>query len=445
MMTEYRDIDLDKEPCVFPNCGHFLAVSSMDGQMDMAAHYTLDADSLPIKILQSSEPFSLEGQDIKSCATCRGSLRSVSRYGRIVRRAMLDEATKKFISWSNDEYRLVASGLAAEQERLATSKPPAILGRKPGTNANLTVTGSRQRQLQILTEFVHTRYDSILRFRKTVVFYAVKVRREEQPFQRVANLVRHSNLHRGGQSEFRYDQAVIQAKGTLLSAALLLKCDILILSDFFGLIVGADSRFPASAVQLDFSCFMNDCNTLIQDAQTALYPREETQGHIFYAQLCAFSRHCASAPSPSTQHDAQASVPVSTAEPDLLDQLRGRGLDHISKARALLEKNQSCALLKNEIDAAEETLNGGVYRPVTAEELRQVYAASMGELRGTGHWYTCRNGHPFTINNCGMAMQEATCPECGAPIGGRNHVSVEGVRHATEIEDLAREMGGVRL
>ncbi|KAL3607528.1 hypothetical protein FPOAC2_02513 [Fusarium poae] len=445
MMTEYRDIDLDKEPCVFPNCGHFLAVSSMDGQMEMAAHYTLDADGLPIKILQSSEPFSLDGQDIKSCATCRGSLRSVSRYGRIVRRAMLDESTKKFISWSNDEYRSVASGLAAEQERLATSKPPAILGRKPGTNANLTVTGSRQRQLQVLTEFVHTRYDSILKFRKTVVLYAAKVRREEQPFQRVANLVRHSNLHRGGQSEFRYDQAVIQAKGTLLSAVLLLKCDILILSDFFGLIVGADSRFPASAVQLDFSCFMNDCDTLIKDAQTALYPREETQGYIFYAQLCAFSRHCASAPSPSTQHDAQASVPVSTAEPDLLDQLRDRGLDHISKARALLEKNQSCAFLKNEIDAAEESLNGGVYRPVTAEELRQVYAASMGELRGTGHWYTCRNGHPFTINNCGMAMQEATCPECGAPIGGRNHVSVEGVRHATEIEDLAREMGGVRL
>ncbi|KAL6921145.1 hypothetical protein FSST1_005171 [Fusarium sambucinum] len=445
MMTEYRDIDLDEEPCVFPNCGHFLAVSSMDGQMDMAAHYTLDADGLPTQILRSSEPFSLDGQDIKSCATCRGSLRSISRYGRIVRRAMLDEATKKFISWSNDEYRSVASGLVSEQERLVAMKPPGLLDRNPGTNANLTVSGSRQRQLHILKEFVHTRYDSILRFRKSVVFYAAKVRREEQPFQRVANLVRHSNIHRGGQNEFRYDQAVIQAKGTLLSAALLLKCDILILSDFFGLLVGGKGKFPTSEVHLDFSCFMNDCDALIKNSQTALYPREETQGHIFYAQLCAFSRQCASKPSEPNQQNGQASISVSTAVPDSLDQLRDKGLGHISKARNLLEKNPSCAFLQKEIDAAEEALNGGVYRPITAEELRQVYAASTGELRGTGHWYTCRNGHPFTINNCGMAMQEATCPECGAPIGGRDHVSVEGVRHATEIEEIARGMGGVRL
>ncbi|KAM0422049.1 hypothetical protein ACHAPD_000492 [Fusarium lateritium] len=445
MMTEYRDIDLDEEPCVFPNCGHFLAVSSMDGQMDMVAHYTLDADGLPTQILRSSEPFSLDGQDIKSCATCRGSLRSISRYGRIVRRAMLDEATKKFISCSNDEYRLLASGLVSEQERLVAMKPPGLLDRNPGTNANLTVSGSRQRQLQILKEFVRTRYDSILRFRKYVVFYAAKVRKEEQPFQRVANLVRHSNLHRGGQNEFRYDQAVIQAKGTLLSAALLLKCDILILSDFFGLLVGGKAKSPTSEVHLDFSCFMSDCDTLIKDAQAARYPREETQGHVFYAQICAFSRQCASKPSEPNQQNGQASISVSTAVPDSLDQLREKGLDHISKARNLLEKNPSCAFLEKEVDAAEEALNGGVYRPVTAEELRQVYAASTGELRGTGHWYTRRNGHPFTINNCGMAMQEATCPECGAPIGGRDHVSVEGVRHATEIEEIARGMGGVHL
>jgi hypothetical protein len=74
-----------------------------------------------------------------------------------------------------------------------------------------------------------------------------------------------------------------------------------------------------------------------------------------------------------------------------------------------------------------------------------VYTASMGELCGTGHWYTCVNGHPFTINNCGMAMEEAQCPECGARIGGRNHVAVEGVRHAVEIEEIARDMEGVRL
>ncbi|CAG1997423.1 unnamed protein product [Fusarium graminearum] len=421
MMAEYRDIDLNEEPCIFPSCGHFLTVSSMDGQMGMAAHYTLDANGLPTQILRASEPFSLDGQGIKSCPTCRGSLRSVSRYGRIVRRAMLDEATKKFISWSNDEYHLVASRLVTEQECLAALEPPVILDRNAGAAANLTVAGSRQRQLQLLKEFVGTRYGSILQCRKTVVSYATKVKKEEQPFQRVANLVKHSNLHRGGQSEFQYDQAVIQSKGGLLASALLLKCDILILSDLFGLLLGGKARFSASDVNIDFSRFMIDCDALIKDAKTALYPREEAQGHLFYAQLCVLSRQCASAKAKLTQTNATTSVSESTAVSESLEQLHDTGLGHIFEARRLLEENPSILVLKNELDAAEEALNGGVYRPVTAEELRQVYAASKGELRGTGHWYTCRNGHPFTINNCGMAMEQATCPECRAPIGGQNH------------------------
>jgi len=34
---------------------------------------------------------------MKSCPTCRGPLRNLNRYSRIVRRALIDEATKKFI------------------------------------------------------------------------------------------------------------------------------------------------------------------------------------------------------------------------------------------------------------------------------------------------------------------------------------------------------------
>ncbi|KAF5243075.1 hypothetical protein FAUST_2993 [Fusarium austroamericanum] len=445
MMAEYRDIDLNEEPCIFPSCGHFLTVSSMDGQMGMAAHYTLDANGLPTQILRASEPFSLDGQGIKSCPTCRGSLRSVSRYGRIVRRAMLDEATKKFISWSNNGYLLLASRLVTEKERLAALKSPGIVDRNARADVNLTVAGSRQRQLQLLREYVDTRYDSILQFRKTIVSYATKVKKEEQPFQRVANLVKHSNLHRGRQSEFKYDQAVIQSKGALLASALLLKCDILILSDLFGLLVGGKVRFSASDVKINFSCFMIDCNALIKDAKTALYPREEAQGHLFYAQLCVLSRQSASAKAKLAQPSDATSVSEAAAVSESLDQLRDTGLGHIFEARGLLEQNPSALVLKNEIDAAEEGLKGGVYRPVTAEELRQVYAASMGELRGTGHWYMCRNGHPFTINNCGMAMEEATCPECGAPIGGRNHQSVAGVRHAAEIEEMAEGLRGMRF
>lgn len=71
----YGEINLDENPCIFPRCGHFLTIESMDGQMDMKKYYVMDADK-PVAIRSSSEPFSVD--DIKKCATCRGSLRDLS-------------------------------------------------------------------------------------------------------------------------------------------------------------------------------------------------------------------------------------------------------------------------------------------------------------------------------------------------------------------------------
>lgn len=40
----------------------------------------------------------------------------------------------------------------------------------------------------------------------------------------------------------------------------------------------------------------------------------------------------------------------------------------------------------------------------------------------SSNWYQCPNGHEYTIGNCGGPSQYARCPECGALIGGQNHV-----------------------
>ena len=40
---------------------------------------------------------------------------------------------------------------------------------------------------------------------------------------------------------------------------------------------------------------------------------------------------------------------------------------------------------------------------------------------GQGHWYCCPNGHIYTVGECGGAVVESQCPECGAIIGGGGH------------------------
>eukprot|EP00929_Paragymnodinium_shiwhaense_P112980 TRINITY_DN81241_c0_g1_i1.p1 TRINITY_DN81241_c0_g1~~TRINITY_DN81241_c0_g1_i1.p1 ORF type:complete len:1920 (-),score=396.55 TRINITY_DN81241_c0_g1_i1:69-5828(-) len=62
-------------------------------------------------------------------------------------------------------------------------------------------------------------------------------------------------------------------------------------------------------------------------------------------------------------------------------------------------------------------------RELTDEERREVdRAMGSGGIYGSGgRWFACPNGHPYFIGDCGGAMVEATCPECGATIGGGSH------------------------
>lgn len=95
----------------------------------------------------------------------------------------------------------------------------------------------------------------------------------------------------------------------------------------------------------------------------------------------------------------------------------------------------STSHLVKEIEQVDGMLNqstlGDILLP---HEMKAVYEAMAQEFRGTGHWYYCANGHLFTIGECGMPMQVARCPQCGARIGGEGHRAVAGVQRAQDLE-----------
>jgi len=60
----------------------------------------------------------------------------------------------------------------------------------------------------------------------------------------------------------------------------------------------------------------------------------------------------------------------------------------------------------------------------------------------TGHVYTCPNGHLYVIGECGGAMAEGSCPECGARIGGLHHqLNPTNRRAADVVRDLQARAG----
>ncbi|KAL7925000.1 hypothetical protein ACQKWADRAFT_284759 [Trichoderma austrokoningii] len=431
-MKEYHEVDLDEEPCIFPDCGHFWTITSMDGLMGMAAHYDMDMDGHPIRLSKASEPFSLDDSGIPVCSICRGSLRTIARYGRIVRRAMLDESTKKFIEWSHGQYLLLASRLLNEQEKLGQQQQKTEAASSAVKGGKLRHYAPRLRQLRELEKIANDgRYSSIIDLWRNIGVYSSDVRREQQPFQRVADLVLFANRQNKTRGEFRFDDTINQIKGSLLADTLLLKCDLAILFDFRRL--AKDRALELAELKLDLSSHWSDAINLIELSHEYVYSREEVQGHIFAVQLCIL---CSSFNKITTMW---------AANKQSIENLKEEALDHIQRARVLMETYRSTAIFEDEISRLEIMVSDGIYRPVTPEEMRAVYKAMSRELMGTGHWYVCENNHPFTIGECGMAMEEARCPECGARIGGRNHQAVAGVRHASEIENLARDMNGLGM
>ncbi|CAN8104811.1 unnamed protein product [Discula destructiva] len=452
LMGEYRDVDLDEDPCIFPDCGHFLTKSSMDGQMAMAEHYELDEDGCPTAIKGPLSPFSMDGVTVKSCPQCRGSLRSIARYGRIVRRAMLDESTKKFISWSNDQHLKLAERLLKEEQRLENDKLSA--SEEALRPAELVMKGHIPGQLSQLNKWVgQGRYKSSIKLYMDIWRYQCQVKAEEQPFQKVANFVKHANRNKAT-GNFRFDDSVIQVRGLLLATELLIKCNIMIVSDFLRLWSGGVSAH--ANISIDLRDNVKPCRELIRLAQETTRPQLEAAGHVYYAQFCGFTLALARSPPEETSEKTQppgdlpgSSPPeIEPTNPSARDIFKTKGLDHLRQAKELMADRDwpSKQILETEIAAVETVLEGGVfYKSVTADEMRAVYAAMASEFRGTGHWYMCENGHPFTIGECGMPMEQARCPECAAPVGGQGHVPVAGVRQATEIENLARGVGDMRV
>jgi len=109
-------------------------------------------------------------------------------------------------------------------------------------------------------------------------------------------------------------------------------------------------------------------------------------------------------------------------------------MDEIIRDISNNEVRMKCGTLA---DAANRMINSEHYEEVTIEEKQAIFTAMSREV-GTGagsfggHWFMCLQGHIYTIGECGGAMEQAICPECGSAIGGVDHRREEGNNVATE-------------
>ncbi|XP_075850113.1 E3 ubiquitin-protein ligase RNF213 isoform X2 [Microcebus murinus] len=82
------------------------------------------------------------------------------------------------------------------------------------------------------------------------------------------------------------------------------------------------------------------------------------------------------------------------------------------------------------------------FLPTMPEDLL-AQARTWKGLEGV-RWYTCPNGHPCSVGECGMPMEQSLCVDCGAPIGGSNHRPHDGfsvIQHSTDRTQTGHVLG----
>ena len=466
---KYREINLDGNPCLFLACGHIYTRQSMDGSMGLGTYFELDAEDQIISAKEAA-PFSIAA--IKSCIDCRGQLGNINRYARIVRRAELDRATKRFIVWANKRFGKLEAGLHLHEGELVDTRVgssrelldefrgvsvtgPRLLLRQHlslganggGSNplqdesvAEATRNGATYviNEQSILTvcapsaALIH-RYKDILADLRSIRKFVQETSREEQPFGKIYDLSRQYLKGGNGSSQDLtrvYPPELLQTRQEMLAVSLHLRCITTIVSD---LVTYLPKHTDLPEIELDLSESIRQAAELSDEAKLRVQPMLEIEGALHCARLIALSRSHQTSSKP-TNEAAQATLTQRVQEAQAL----------LHRATLVCDQHPSThAASRPEIERVQRMLNGGVfYASISTAEKRAVYLAMSTELHGSGHWYYCVNGHPFTIGECGGAVQVSVCPQCGAAIGGEGHRTVEGVRRA---EDWEEELGGLEI
>ncbi|KAI0836843.1 P-loop containing nucleoside triphosphate hydrolase protein [Hypoxylon sp. FL0890] len=340
-LREYREINLDVDPCIFPVCGHIMTMSSMDGQLGMLDHYQAASDGTIIAIKSSPKP--LLDNVIKACPQCRGSLRGLSRYGRLVRQALFDESVEKFSSWYSSRTMALEQRLIDEQKQLESSGKSSQVLESMGKVGVLYINGTPVDQMLAFHEWIgQDRYQSIISLHFEMSEHLEQVRNEEEPYTRLSNLVKHAARQIDGVAdETKLDPPMIQTHGQLLAQTMRFRCYLVVVADFLQL--RRDAKKRLTVVHVDVKKAIEECENLILSAQETKFVRQEVEAHILYAKLVAMAR--------------ELTVPDGVFnEGDVPGSMVTRAMHHISKAQALILGISSAAHLQKEMDIAGRML-----------------------------------------------------------------------------------------
>ena len=305
LQATYEDIELDEDPIIVPSCRHLMTLSSMDGHMGMSDYYELSPSSSVDALKPLPGAFLIE--NVKKCPMCRGPLRDINRYNRIVRQGLIEEATKKFISWANQQYLPIEQRLYEEEKRLQKSadigrivpQQPSDAQIKEGLLAanDIRLEKSQAHQIDRIRKFpaLKARYKPCTTLGVEISKLLKQVSEAEQPFGRIFDMIQNIRRRRGITSDLVVDRNILNTRNRMLTSLLSIRCDLAIISDFFVLRqkrqeLANQHNWIKTELHLDFSKIRQACESLIREAIVRDQPMHEVEARIFFVRWSILER-----------------------------------------------------------------------------------------------------------------------------------------------------------
>ncbi|PGG97744.1 hypothetical protein AJ79_09096 [Helicocarpus griseus UAMH5409] len=438
-MKSYGEIDLDEEPIVVLGCGHFFTTESLDGLMGMTEVYEVDehGEFTGLKDVSGSL-----AEAVPCCPDCKCPVRqfATQRYNRVVNRAVIDEMSKRFLSTGRDNLRELEQQITNLEQSFDKSRDEIIQTiRQAYQGLNLPQANSTK-----IAKVLKERHAEYTKLERAIKYFCDNVADKHQPAQKLHEATVYATRKAVAASEaldvLLANTSIVDTVPALArdhqitrgGRMIQIKAEYFMINDKFLVFQALKSvsaqkpmKLPGGAPDLLAIPFFKRSESFIDECNSENLPRLAVEVILLYASIArSFESFCRS---------TKTGLGKAATHTEMAKQL-------LESAQEVCEKPfQNAKSLRTAVEESIRLMKKEWYEEVTPEEIRAIKAAMVSGSGGiathSGHWYNCVNGHPFAIGECGMPMQLARCPECGASVGGQNHRAVEGVTRAIGMED----------
>lgn len=308
---------------------------------------------------------------------------NIYRYNRIVKKALLDESTKRFIVTAGSSYKELSDAVFRRQMELEKARADFLSSYSTETGEPRDPTAIGPKRLFGKKEKLQKRIDKFIKSMAAI----------EQPYGRVNDLLASaaSRENTAKNRVFRVDESKIQTGFQIRGQILQLRLTWAILWDYRMISndIRTDSKLSSElcdVVASQLKGLIRDCRSIKESSKTAKLLAQEVEAMIYYALFSSLSLSTSEAKGHELSTDAAT-------------KLRDQASTALEECESLYFENLgTLGFLRDDIEKARGLLNGATfYSLVTTEEKKQVYDAMAAQFLGTGHWYYCRNNHPVRL------------------------------------------------